>query len=75
MEEFDKLVSSVTPRENTDQVSIYQNTVGLACPNCEEPFDDMIVSKTEFNKLSQSVAMDLCVTTHEENPVMFTHKP
>lgn len=74
MEDFDQLVSSTTPRETTDQVAIYQNTVGLACPNCDDPFDDLIISKAPFNRLSQSVAMDICVTTHEDNPVLFTHK-
>jgi uncharacterized protein (UPF0212 family) len=74
-EAFDQLVSSVTPRQNTDQIAVYQNTVGIACPNCDEPFDDMIVCRDEFNRLNLSVALDMCVTTHDGEPLLFTHKP
>jgi hypothetical protein len=72
MDEFDEIVSSCTPRE-TGAVDIYQNTVGLACPSCEEPFDDLIVSK-EFTRLNLSRQMDICASVHEGNPVLFTHR-
>ena len=75
MEDFDELVSSLTPRQDTDAISMYQNTVAIACPACEEPFDDMIVCKDEFNSLNLSMPLDICVGTHEGNPVLFTHKP
>jgi len=74
MDDYDELVSSLTPRTNTDSIGIYQNTVGLACPSCEQPFDDLIVCRDEFNRLNLDVTMDLCTTTHEGNPVLFTHK-
>ena len=73
MEEFDTIVGSVTPREKSPTVDIYQNTVGLACPSCEEPFDDLIVCK-ELTRLNLSERMDICPTTHEESTVIFTHK-
>ena len=73
MEEFDTIIGSVTPREQSPTVDIYQNTVGLACPSCEKPFDDLIVCK-EFTRLNLSEQMDLCTTTHEGSVVLFTHK-
>jgi hypothetical protein len=75
MDEYDELVSSLTPRVNDDSIAIYQNTVGLACPSCEQPFDDLIVCRDEFNQLNLDVALDLCTMTHEGDPVLFTHKP
>ena len=75
MEDFEQLVSSLTPLEDTDTVSVYQNTVAIACPACEEPFDDMIVCRDEFNELDLSVALDLCTTVHDGDVVLFTHKP
>ncbi|MFB6107205.1 MAG: hypothetical protein ABEJ70_09555 [Halobacteriaceae archaeon] len=75
MEDFDELVSSLTPREDTGSVGIYQNTVAIACPACGEPFDDMIVCRDEYNSLNLDVPLDICTTTHDGNPVLFTHKP
>jgi len=74
MEDCDELVSSVTQRKEGDADSIYQNTVGIACPACEESFDNLIVCKDEYNSLELDFAMDLCTTTHEGNPLLFTHK-
>lgn len=74
MDDYDELLSSLTPRTNTDAIGIYQNTVGLACPACDEPFENLIVCRDEFNQLNLDVALDLCTTTHEGDPVLFTHK-
>lgn len=75
MEGFDELVSSATLREENDSVKQYQNTVGLACPACEQPFDDMVVCKKEFTSLNQTMPLDICTAVHEGTPVIFTHKP
>ncbi|MCL9815046.1 MULTISPECIES: DUF7385 family protein [Natranaeroarchaeum] len=75
MEQFDKFVSSTTLREENDSIKLYQNTVALACPACEEPFDDMVVCKNEFTSLNQTMPLDLCATVHDGTPVLFTHKP
>ena len=75
MEDFNELISSLTPREETEGVRIYQNTVSIACPACGEPFDDLIVCENEYNSLNLSMPLDICTTTHEGKPVLFTHKP
>jgi hypothetical protein len=75
MEDYDELVSSLTLRQDADSVSMYQNTVSVACPACDEPFDDMIVCKDEFNSLELSLPLDICTTVHDGNAVLFTHKP
>lgn len=75
MADYDELVSSLTPRQDTGSVSIYQNTVAIACPACGDPFDDMIVCKDEYNSLTLDFAMDLCTTIRDGNVVLFTHKP
>lgn len=75
MEQFDKFVSSTTLREENDSIKLYQNTVALACPACDEPFDDMVVCKNEFTSLNQTMPLDLCATVHDGTPVLFTHKP
>jgi len=75
MEQFDKFVSSTTLREENDSIKLYQNTVSLACPACEEPFDDMVVCKNEYTSLNQTMPLDLCTTVHDGKPVLFTHKP
>lgn len=74
MEDFSEFVASLTPRQTSDAIDIYQNTVGIACPACGDPFDDLIVCKAEYNQLSLDFAMDLCTGTHDSNPVLFTHK-
>lgn len=75
MEQFDKFASSTTLREENDSIKLFQNTVGLACPSCEEPFDDMVVCKNEYTSLNQTMPLDICATVHDETPVLFTHKP
>ncbi|MBV0923234.1 hypothetical protein KTS45_03395 [Halomicroarcula limicola] len=74
MEDFDDLVSSLTPREDNDAIKSYQNTTAVACPACEKPFDDMVVCKQELTSLNLDFEMDLCTTTHDGNVVLFTHK-
>jgi hypothetical protein len=71
---YDDLMSSVTPREAAGGVSTYQNTVAMACPACEQPFDDLVVCEEEFNSLELSMLLDICVTTHEDDVLLFTHK-
>ena len=75
MEDFEELVSSLTPREDNDAISSYQNTTAVACPACEEPFDDMVVCKNEFTSLNLDMELDLCTTIDDDNVVIFTHKP
>jgi hypothetical protein len=72
-DEFEETVSSCTPRETGPVADTYQNTVGLACPSCDEPFDDLVVVK-EFTRLNLSELMDVCATVHDGNPVLFTHR-
>lgn len=75
MDDFDKYVTAMTLRQDNDSLKLYQNTVALTCPACEEPFDDMVVCKGEYTSLNQTMALDLCATVHENRPVLFTHKP
>ena len=74
MEDFEQLVSSLTPREENDEIKLYQNTVSVACPVCEEPFDDLVVCKKSETSLEQIEPLDICVTVHEGSPLLFTHK-
>lgn len=72
---YAELMQSVTPRESARGVKTYQNTVAMACPACETPFDDLVVCTDEYNSLELSMMLDLCVTTHEGDVLLFTHKP
>jgi hypothetical protein len=72
--ELDELVSSLTPYESAGGVTTYQNTVSIACPACGKPFDDLVMCEEEFNSLELSMLLDLCVTTHDGDVLLFTHK-
>ncbi|NHN60488.1 MULTISPECIES: hypothetical protein [Halorussus] len=72
--EFDELVSSLTPYESADTVNTYRNTVSIACPACEEPFDDLVVCEGEYDSLELSKVLDLCVTTVDDDVLLFTHQ-
>jgi len=74
MEAFDELVSSLTPREDNAAIKSYQNTTAVACPACDEAFDDMVVCKQELTSLNLDFEMDLCTGIHDGNVVLFTHK-
>lgn len=74
MDNFDELVSSLTPREENSAIKSYQNTVAMACPACEESFDDMVVCKENATSLNLSKSLDLCVAVHDERAVIFTHQ-
>lgn len=74
-EDLDELVSFLTPREENDSIKTYQNTTAIACPACDEPFDDLVVCKEEFTSLNLTLPLDFCVGTFEDGtPVLFTHK-
>ena len=75
MEDFEELISFLTPREENAAIKSYQNTTAIACPACEDPFDDLVVIKADPTSLNLSEPMDLCVaTTPEGRPMLFTHK-
>lgn len=75
MEDFEELISFLTPREENDAIKSYQNTTAIACPACEVPFDDLVVCKRDLTSLNLTEAMDFCVgTTDEGSPLIFTHK-
>jgi hypothetical protein len=72
--DLDRLLSSLTPREDNERISLYQNTVAVACPVCETPFDDLVVCKGSATSLEQSEPLDLCVAVTDGRPLLFTHK-
>ena len=72
--EFEELVSSLTPYESADTVTTYRNTVSIACPACEQPFDDLVVCEGEYDSLELSRVLDLCVTTADDDVLLFTHR-
>jgi hypothetical protein len=72
--EYDELISSMTPYESAGGVTTYQNTVSISCPACGEPFDDLVVCEEEYNELELSMLLDLCVGTHDDDVLLFTHK-
>ena len=72
--ELDELVASLTPTESTGGVKSYRNTVSVACPACDEPFDDLVVCEEDLTSLELSMVLDLCVTTHDDDVLLFTHK-
>ena len=75
MEDFEELISFLTPREENEAIKSYQNTTAIACPACEKPFDDLVVCKQDPTSLNLSEPMDLCVgTTPEGKAMLFTHK-
>lgn len=74
MDNFDELVSSLTPREENPAIKSYQNTVAMACPACGESFDDMVVCKEDPTSLNLSKSLDLCVGVHDDQAVIFTHQ-
>ena len=72
--EFDEMVSSLTPHESAEGVTTYRNTVNIACPACDEPFDDLVICEDDPNSLELSILLDLCVTTYDDDVLLFTHK-
>jgi len=74
MEEFEELISSLTPREDNAAIKSYQNTTAVACPACADPFDDMVVCKEDLTSLNLDFEMDLCTGIHDGQVVLFTHK-
>lgn len=73
--EYEELVSFLTPHESEPGVTTYRNTVAIACPACDEPFDDLVICHDEYTSLELSLMLDLCTTIHEDEVLLFTHKP
>ncbi|ERG98609.1 MAG: hypothetical protein J07HQX50_02651 [Haloquadratum sp. J07HQX50] len=72
--EYEHLTTSLTPHESAAGVTTYRNTVAIACPACDDPFDDLVICRDEYNSLELSMLLDLCVTTHNDETLLFTHK-
>jgi hypothetical protein len=71
---YDEIVSSVTPHEAAGGITTYRNTTNIPCPACGNGFDDLVVCEEEYNSLELSMLLDLCVTTHNDDIILFTHK-
>lgn len=74
MDDFEELASSLTPREDNAAIKSYQNTTAVACPACDEPFDDMVVCKQDLTSLNLDMTLDLCTGIDDGRVVLFTHK-
>jgi hypothetical protein len=72
--DVERLLSSLTPREDNERITLYQNTVAVACPVCDAPFDDLVVCKGSATSLEQSEPLDICVAVSDGRPMLFTHK-
>ena len=72
--DVDDLLQSLTPREENPAIKSYQNTVAVACPACEEPFDDLVVCKENPTSLNLSKQLDLCVGVDDGQAYIFTHR-
>lgn len=71
---YEELVSSLTPQESVGGVTTYRNTTSIPCPACEDGFDDLVICEDDFNSLELSMLLDICVTTHDDDVLLFTHK-
>ncbi|MFC7068614.1 MULTISPECIES: DUF7385 family protein [Halobaculum] len=69
----DELLTSLTKREDNAAIKSYQNTVAVACPACEEPFDDLVICKQNPTSLDLSKQLDLCVGVDDGQAYIFTH--
>jgi hypothetical protein len=76
MDEVDlkSLVSSLTPQEENQSIKSYQNTVSVACPACDEPFEDLVVCKQNPTSLNLSLQLDLCIGVEDDRALIFTHR-
>jgi len=72
---FDELVSSLTPISTAGTVQSFRNTVSVACPACDHPFDHLVVCGGEYDSLELEQVLDLCVGRHGDDVLLFTHKP
>lgn len=72
--DYEELVSSLTPQESGGGVTSYRNTVSVACPTCDEPFDDLVVVHEDETSLELSRLLDLCVSTRDDDVLLFTHR-
>jgi len=69
-------VSEAGRRLNDKDMDYVEVDVGATgCPACGEPFDDLVVCEDEFNSLELSMPLDLCTTAHDDQVLLFTHKP
>ncbi|MFC7009264.1 DUF7385 family protein [Halalkalicoccus salilacus] len=72
---LDEMKSYLTPREENEMTATYQNTTAIACPVCEEPFDNLVVCKRDQTSLSLAKVMSLCTVTNDDGRLfLFTHE-
>ncbi|ERG93222.1 MAG: hypothetical protein J07HQW1_03281 [Haloquadratum walsbyi J07HQW1] len=72
--EYEHLTTSLTPHESAGGVTTYRNTVSISCPACDDPFDDLVICEDDYNSLELTMLLDLCITTHGDEVLLFTHK-
>jgi hypothetical protein len=72
---LDEMKSYLTPRQENEMTATYQNTTAIACPVCEESFDNLLVCKRDETSLSLEKVMSLCTVTNDGGRLfLFTHE-
>lgn len=52
---------------------LYENRDGVACPACEEPFDDLLISGERQHSFDPPAGVRLCVFREDDRLLVCTH--
>jgi uncharacterized protein YbaR (Trm112 family) len=58
---------------NAGTTELYENRDGVACPACEEPFDDLLVTEERHHSFDPPDGTRLCVIREEKRVLVSPH--
>ena len=58
---------------NTGTMELYENRDDVACPACEDPFDDLLVSEERSHSFDPPDGTRLCVVCEDERMLVLIH--
>lgn len=57
----------------TGTTELYENRDGVACPGCDEPFDDLLISNEHHHSFDPPASTRLCVVREDDRLLVLTH--
>lgn len=54
---------------------VYENREGVACPACDRPFEELLVTEKRANSFAPGEPVDFCVVREADRLLLLTHEP
>ncbi|MFC3476245.1 DUF7385 family protein [Halobacterium litoreum] len=71
--DFEAVRHRVKLVRDSGETKLYENRDGVACPVCDEPFDEGLVTECSSRQVTPGGGVRLCLARDDDQLFIFTH--